>query len=389
MPCTHTDHPLSALPFLHYSIHTNTMIKQHSMIRHLVVLGFLGSVLSACHKEEEHTEAPPKLEVTTPWHKDTMITKEYVCQIHAIQHIELRALERGYLQEVFAGEGQIIKQGQPMFKIMPNVYQVDLLKAQAEAKTVQLEYENTKALAEKNIVSPNELALGKAKLDKANAEVQLAQTHLNFTNINAPFTGIMDHLLVRKGSLLDEGDLLTTLSDNSRMWVYFNVPEAEYLDFKIHQKQEKGVPVKLRMANGALFDQAGAIETIEGDFDNKTGNIEFRADFPNPNRLLRHGETGTILMEVPFKNALLIPQKATFEVLDKTFVYVVTKEHKVEQRMIEIAAELPHLFIVKSGLKDTDTVLLEGLRRVKNGEKIDTDYRTPEKVIPELELYAE
>lgn len=360
------------------------MIKQN-----LIVLGLLGSLLSACHHEEAHEEAPPKLEVTHPWHKDTMITKEYVCQIHAIQHIELRALERGYLQDVYAGEGQVIKQGQPMFKIMPNVYQVDLLKAQAEAKTVQIEYENTKALAEKNIVSQNELALGKAKLDKANAEVQLAQTHLNFTNINAPFTGIMDHLLVRKGSLLDEGDLLTTLSDNSRMWVYFNVPEAEYLDFKLHQKQEKGVPVKLRMANGAIFDQPGAIETVEADFDNKTGNIEFRADFPNPNRLLRHGQTGTILMDVPYPNAMLIPQKATFEVLDKTFVYVVTMDHKVEQRMVKIAAEVPHLFIIKSGLKDTDTVLLEGLRRVKNGQKIDTDYRAPEKVLPELELYAE
>ncbi|MBF4988936.1 efflux RND transporter periplasmic adaptor subunit [Methylophilus sp. 14] len=360
------------------------MIKQN-----LIVLGLLGSLLSACHQEEAHEEAPPKLEVTTPWHKDTMITKEYVCQIHAIQHIELRALERGYLQDVYAGEGQVVKQGQPMFKIMPNVYQVDLLKAQAEAKTVQIEYENTKALAEKKIVSQNELALGKAKLDKANAEVQLAQTHLNFTNINAPFTGIMDHLLVRKGSLLDEGDLLTTLSDNSRMWVYFNVPEAEYLDFKIHQKNEKGVPVKLRMANGALFDQAGAIETVEADFDNKTGNIEFRADFPNPHSLLRHGETGTILLDVPYPNAMLIPQKATFEVLDKTFVYVVNKDKKIEQRMIQIAAELPHLFIVKSGLKDTDTVLLEGLRRVRNGQKIDTDYRAPEKVVPELELYAE
>lgn len=380
---------VARIPFLHYLIHTNTMIKQHSMIRHLVVLGFLGTVLSACHKEEEHKEAPPKLEVTTPWRKDTMITKEYVAQIHAIQHIELRALERGYLQDVYAGEGQVIKQGQPMFKIMPNIYQVDLLKAQAEAKTVQIEYENTKALTEKNIVSQNELALGKAKLDKANAEVQLAQTHLNFTNINAPFTGIMDHLLVRKGSLLDEGALLTTLSDNSRMWVYFNVPEAEYLDFKIHQQNEKGVPVKLRMANGALFDQPGAIETVEADFDNKTGNIEFRADFPNPHRLLRHGETGTILLEVPHPNAMLIPQKATFEVLDKTFVYVVTKDHTVEQRMIQIAAEVPHLFIVKSGLKDTDTVLLEGLRRVKNGQKIDLDYRAPDKVIPELELYAE
>lgn len=365
------------------------MIKQHSMIKQLVVLGFLGTVLSACHKEEEHKEEPPKLEVTSPLRKDTNITKEYVAQIHATQHIELRALERGYLQDIFVDEGQVVKQGQPMFKIMPNVYQVELLKAEAEAKTVQIEYENTRALAEKNIVSPNELALGKAKLDKANAEVKLAQTHLNFTDIKAPFTGVMDHLAARKGSLMDEGDMLTTLSDNSKMWVYFNVPEAEYLDYMAIKGRDEHRKFKLKMANGQVFNQEGTIETIEGDFDNKTGNIEFRAVFNNPDRVLRHGETGNILMNVPFPNALLIPQKATFEVLDKTYVYVVTKANKLEQRLITIAAEQPHLFIVKSGLKEDDRVLIEGLRRVQNGETIAVNFQTPEHVYSHLDLYAE
>ena len=357
--------------------------------KHLIALGLLGSLLSDCHHEEAPKEAPPRLEVTTPLRQDTSITREYVAQIHAIQHIELRALERGYLQNIFVDEGQLVKQGQPMFKIMPNVYQVDLMKAEAEAKTVQIEFENTKSLAEKNIVSQNELALARAKLDKANAEVRLAQTHLSFTDIKAPFTGIMDHLAVRKGSLMDEGDLLTTLSDTSRMWVYFNVPEAEYLDFKMHQKNEKGVPVKLRMANGQVFDQQGVIETIEGDFDNTTGNIEFRAGFNNPDRVLRHGETGNIMMSVPYPNAMLIPQKATFEVLDKTYVYVVSKANKLEQRLITVAAEQPHVFIVKAGLKDDDRILLEGLRRVQNGQTIAVNYQTPAHVFSHLDLYAE
>lgn len=359
------------------------------MKQHLIVLGLLGTLLSACHHEEAPKEVRPKLEVTAPLRKDTTITKEYVCQIHAIQHIELRALERGYLQSVFVDEGQIVKQGQPMFKIMPNVYQVELLKAEAEAKTVQIEFENTRALADKNIVSPNELALARAKLDKANAEVKLAQTHLSFTDINAPFTGMMDHLAVRKGSLMAEGDLLTTLSDTSKMWVYFNVPESEYLDYKEQHDNEKNVKVKLRMANGKVFDQTGMIETIEADFDNKTGNIEFRAGFPNPDRVLRHGETGSILMDVPYPNAMLIPQKATFEILDKIYVYVVGKDNKLEQRLVKVAAELPHLYIIASGLKDGERVLIEGLRRVHGGEKIDVDYKAPEKVLPELELYAE
>lgn len=345
--------------------------------------------LTGCGPKEAHEEEHPKLLVSTPLRKDTTIVKEYVSQIHAFKHIELRALEKGYLQNTFVDEGQAVTQGQRMFKIMPNIYQGDLQKAKAEADVVRIEYQNTKALAEKNIVSPNELALAKARLDKAEAEVRLAQTHLSFTDVNAPFSGIMDHFNVRNGSLVDEGELLTTLSDISKMWVYFNVPESEYLDYKTHKESDTPVKVRLKMANGEVFDQEGKIETIEADFDNKTGNIEFRAVFPNPNKILRHGETGNILMDIPYPNAMLIPQKATFEILDKTYVYVVNKQNKLEQKLITIAAELPHIFVVKSGLNAGDRILLEGLRRVHNGEQIDVNFQPAEKIMADLELHAE
>jgi membrane fusion protein (multidrug efflux system) len=362
-----------------------------AMINRIPVLISLTVILiSGCQQAEtEQHEETPKLEATTPLREDTSVTKEYVCQIHAIRHIEIRALERGYLQGIFVDEGQLVKKGQPMFKIMPNIYQAELLKAKAEANTAHIEYLNTKGLADQKIVSLNELALAKAKLDKASAEVKLAETHLGFTDIDAPFDGIMDHLDVRNGSLLDEGDLLTTLSDVSKLWVYFNVPEAEYLDYKMHQKDGAPAQVKLRMANGRIYNQTGVIETIEADFDNTAGNIEFRATFLNPDRLLRHGETGTILMEKPYKNALLIPQKATFEILDKTYVYVVKPDGKLEQRLINIEASVPHLFILKDGLKEDDKVLLDGLRKVHAGQKVEIDFRPPEKVRAELDLYTE
>jgi len=355
-----------------------------------VVLGLIATLLSGCHKAETEThEDMPKLEATTPFREDTSVTKEYVCQIHAIRHIEVRALERGYLQNIFVDEGQMVSKGQPMFKIMPNIYQAELLKEQAEANTMNIEYLNTKGLADQNIVSPNELALAKAKLDKANAEVKLAETHLGFTDINAPFDGIMDHLLVRNGSLLDEGALLTTLSDISKLWVYFNVPEAEYLEYKLHKNDRAPTTVQLRMANAQIFNQPGIVETIEADFDNTAGNIEFRATFPNPDKLLRHGETGTILMEKPYKNALIIPQKAVFEIMDKTYVYVINNEEKLEQRLIKIDASLPQLFIIKEGLQDDDKILLEGLRKVHPGNEVKIDLRPPEKVRSELKLYTE
>jgi membrane fusion protein (multidrug efflux system) len=356
-----------------------------------IILCLIAIILSGCHQAEpEKHEEILKLEATTPLREDASVIKEYVCQIHAIRHIEVRALEKGYLQNIFVDEGKAVRQGQPMFKIMPNIYQAELLKAQAEANTLNIEYLNTKGLADQKIVSPNELALAKAKLDKANADVKLMETHLSFTDINAPFDGIMDHLKVRVGSLIDEGAELTTLSDISKLWVYFNVPESEYLEYKAHKSgDDLANKVQLKMANGQIFNQTGVIETIEADFDNISGNIEFRATFPNPDRILRHGETGTILMNKPYKNALLIPQKAVFEIMDKSYVYVINHEGKLEQRLIKIEADIPNMFIIKEGLKDGDNILLEGLRKVHPGEEVKIDLRTPEQVRSELELFTE
>jgi len=319
--------------------------------------------------------------------KNTSIVKDYVSQIHAYQHIELRPLEKGYLQQIFVDEGQHVKKGQPMFQISPNVYKTELQKATAEEHTAEIELKNTQLLADSNVVSSNELALAQSNVEKA--EVLLAKTHLGFTDIRAPFDGIMDHLEARQGSLLDERELLTTLSDNSKMWVYFNVPETEYLDYIMSTGKDEQKEVKLLLANNKTFNQIGIVETIEGEFNNETGNIAFRATFPNPEGMLRHGETGSVLMTVPFKQAIIIPQKATFEILDKKYVFVIDKNNIVKQREITVEAELPHLFIVNQGLSITDKILLEGIRMVKDQEKIATTFVKPNDVLENLELYVE
>lgn len=345
--------------------------------------------LASCeeHKEEKHEEST--FLVTNPIKKDTTLIKDYVSQIHSIRHIELRALEKGYLKDISVDEGQHVKKGQQLFQIMPNIYQAELNKAKAESKVAQIELANTQLLADGNVVSPNELAMAQANLEKANAEVSLAQTHLGFTSIKAPFNGIINHLEAREGSLLDEGELLTTLSDNSEMWVYFNVPEAEYLDYITSEAKKNNTNVELLMANNKRFNQKGIVETIEGEFDSETGNIAFRATFPNPDGILRHGETGSILMTIPFKDVVIIPQKATFEILDKTYVFVVDTNHIVHQREITIGAELPHLFIVDKGLSETETILLEGIKMVRDQEEIHTKTVDPLTVLSNLELYAE
>lgn len=345
---------------------------------------------TSCSEEKKEVEEQIKLVATSPLLKDTTITKEYVAQIHSVQRIELRALEKGYLEKIYVDEGQHVQQGQLMFQIKPTVYQAELKKSQAEANYVGLEYKNTKKLADKNIVSGSELALAQAKYDKANAEVSLAQTHLQFTTVKAPFTGIMDHFHARLGSLVDEGELLSTLSDNSKMWVYYNVPEAEYLDYKEHAKAHaEAAHVKLRMANNEEFNQPGVVQTIEADFNNETGNIAFRATFPNPNGLLRNGETGSVLMTVPLKSALIIPQKATFEILEKKYVFVVDKNNVVHQREVSIASEMPDLYVIKSGINAEDKILLEGLRKVKDGDKVTYSFKAPQSVISNLKVYSE
>jgi membrane fusion protein (multidrug efflux system) len=143
------------------------------------------------------------------------------------------------------------------------------------------------------------------------------------------------------------------------------------------------------MANEKMFDQEGKVETIEADFDNTTGNIAFRATFPNPSGLLRHGETGNIVVTTKYPNAQLIPQKATFEILDRRYVFVVDDEGIVKQRPITVAAELPHAFILEGGLEDTDHVLLEGLRKVQDGKHVDVKFEEPAEVFAQLKYHAE
>ncbi|UXP34186.1 efflux RND transporter periplasmic adaptor subunit [Reichenbachiella agarivorans] len=360
-------------------------MKQILIFMSLCVVLFYTSCES--HKEEHHKET--KFQVTSPVKLDTSIVKDYVCQVKAIRHIELRALEKGYLQDLYVDEGQFVKRGKLMFQIMPKLYKAEKKKAEAEANYAEIEYLNTKNLFESNVVGQNELALAKAKYDRALAELSLAQVHVGFTEIRAPFDGIMDRLQVRLGSLVNEGDLLTTLSDNSKMWVYFNVPEAEYLDYQSTRDTDSLLVVNLLMANNKMFEHAGIVETIEADFNNETGNIAFRATFPNPKGLLRHGETGNIQIVKSMKNALLIPQKATFEVLDKKFVYVVDKNNIIKPRQITVLSEMEDLFEIGAGLEENEKILLEGLRIVKADDKIDYEYLDPKVVFSHLRIHAE
>jgi membrane fusion protein, multidrug efflux system len=339
----------------------------------------------AAKAKEKKVEAG-KFTVTSPLKVDTSITKEYVSQIQSVRNIEIRAQEKGYLQNINIDEGQYVHAGQVLFRIMPKLFEAEQLKAEAAMKEAELEMLNTKTLAEKGIVSKTEEAIAQAKLDEAKAELSLARLHLSFTEIKAPFDGVVDRIPFKLGSLIDEGTLLTTLSDNKSMYVYFNVSESEYLDIKAASKANERNTVTLLLANGQQHKYKGTVETIEGQFDNETGNIAFRAKFPNPEMVLKHGETGKVQMTVPVSNALIIPQKATYEIQDKIYVYVLDQNNIVRSKNITVKNTLPDLYIVGSGLAENDRILLEGVQNIKEDEKISFGYADPKDVISKLQL---
>ncbi|SMO75908.1 efflux RND transporter periplasmic adaptor subunit [Solitalea koreensis] len=360
-------------------------------MKRVVLLASACALLQASckQKKEEVKEETSIYAVTNPLTIDTSFTKEYVSQIRSVRNIEIRAQEKGYLQNIYVDEGQSVKAGQLLFRIMPKVYEAELLKAEAEAKASEIEFENTKTLADKNIVSKNELAMAKAKLDQAKAEASLAKLHLSFTEIKAPFDGTIDRIPLKLGSLVDEGELLTSLSDNSQVFTYFNVSEPEYLNYQSSANKGKRQTVSLVLANNEMLKAKGEVETVESEFNNETGNIAFRARFPNPGQLLKNGETGKVQMVVPIKNALVIPQKATYELQDKLFVFIVDKNNVVKPREITISSELPDIYIVSNGLTAGDKILLEGVQKVKEDDKISCQFQDPKAVLGQLKLKAE
>jgi membrane fusion protein (multidrug efflux system) len=357
-----------------------------------IILALISSALSACSntRGEEHHADAHKILATSPESKAVTLMQQFVCQIHSQRHIKIRALEMGYLEAIPVKEGQVVNEGDLMFMVKPILYQSKLDAENAEAKLAELEFNYTKKLAEDKVVSQNEVFLVQAKLAKANAKAQLAKAELDFATVKAPFDGIVDRLQHQQGSLVQEGEILTTLSDNRLMWAYFNVPEKHYLEYMagLNQNQED-LKLELRLANGNTFEHVGKINAIEADFNNQTGTVAFRADFPNPDRLLRHGQTGTILLSRVQNNSIVIPQRAVFEILQKRYVYVIDSDDVAHQREIVIQNELDDLYVIKSGIAVDDKIVLEGGRQVRDGDKVEYEVRQPELVTANLKYHAE
>jgi RND family efflux transporter MFP subunit len=346
-------------------------------------LFLLFCLITASCKSEKKADTVDTYRVVNPIVKDAAYNSEYVTEIHSVKYVEVRSKVKGYIEKIHVDEGQPVKEGQLLFTLNFLELEKELQKAKAvyknaiaDLKAAEVELTNVKRLVEKKIVSKTELDVTRAKLDALKADVEEAKAHkeqaalhLSLAQIKAPYNGIINRIPNKAGSLIVEGDILTSISDNREVFAYFNLSEIDYLNYMTNGEKETKT-VSLKLANDVLYGYKGKIEMIESEFDRTTGNIAFRARFPNPHAILKHGANGKVIVSKKLKSALLIPQKSTFEIQDKLYVFVVNQEGVLEQRNIIPKMRFPDFYVVKSGLSKVEKILFEGAENKKDGNKI-------------------
>ena len=359
------------------------------------------SLVTACSSSEtKQIQDPENFPTTSPIMIDTTLSTDYVAEINAVQNVEIRARVKGYLDKIYIDEGKYVQQGQLLFSINNPDLSEEVAKASAvlkstisELKAAELDFGNVKRLVEKNVVSNTELDMAKNKVDMMKAKVEESQANESFAKIQptyaqikAPFSGIVNRLPNKIGSLIEEGTLLTTISKNDEVFAYFDVSEREYLNFVANFKEntQQSNNVTLILANGEEHPFKGKIETTEGEIEQSTGNIAFRARFSNPEKVLKHGASGKVRLLKKYKNVLIIPQKATFEIQDRMYVYILDNKNRVKSKAIKTNHRMPHFYIVDSGLTEDDKIIYEGIQNIKDGMVVKPQFVEMNEITKEL-----
>jgi membrane fusion protein (multidrug efflux system) len=358
--------------------------------------------VSSCKVRGKDDEAGAKallIPVVKLEKKDTVLEQHYVADIQASKNVEIRAKIQGFIKEILVDEGQEVVKGQPLFVLNDEELQTELSRSKAqlsnalaEAKGAELEMNRIKILVDKNIISKSEYELAQSRLKSAEARVEEArslctnaQIKLSYSYIRSPFNGIIDRIPMKRGSLVDEGTLLTTISDLQKMYAYFSVSENEYLRYTraLKNADQTGYEnIKLVLSDGSTYLHDGKVETMESIIDQSTGSIAFRATFPNPEKLLKHGASGKVILTAPVEDALIIPQKSVVEIQDKSFVYLVGKDNTVKMKSFAPKTRLDEFIVVQSGLDANDTIVFEGIQSIKDGVKINPQYVEADAIVP-------
>ena len=341
------------------------------------------AVLFAACEERQVADAVAEFPVGTPQVTSTWVDKEYVGKVEAVRYVEFRSRLKGFIEQLGVDEGQRVKAGQLLFSISARELAQEVKKAKAavdvaaaELRAAEVDQANTKLLLEKKISSQTEYDLASAKVAALTARLEEAKAHegqalinLSYGQVRAPFDGVVNRIPRKVGAMVDEDELLTTLTDTSEVFVYFRLSEQEYLD-TTSSSGKLPTSVSFKLANGAPWSERGTVDAIETEFDEDTGNLALRARFQNPDGLLKHGSTGKVVVRTELGRTMVVPQAATFEIQELLYVYVVDHDDKPHATRIVPRARLDESFVVESGVSESDRIVLEGVHKVKEGERI-------------------
>jgi len=353
----------------------------------LVLAMFLSLGFFGCAEEEVEDEGIP-LPVLTLTEEPAAISYKYLGSIEGVENVQIRPQVEGILEQIYVDEGQYVNKGDVLFKINNQPYVEDLKNAlanvdleKAKLRKAKTEIERLRPLIENEVISEVRMEttvadyeVAQSSLAKAEAEAANMRINMGFTTIKAPVDGLMGRIPKSIGNVVKKSDSepLTVLSNVSEIYVYFSMSESDYLYFERMKKdsssRKMNPDVKLVLADGSVYDKVGTIDANSGQINRSTGSITLRAHFENPDTLLRTGNTGKILMEQIYPNAILVPQSATTSIQDKRFIFVLNEDNTVRRQEIKIEGRTGNDFIVSGDvLKANDRIVTAGLDKLSEG----------------------
>lgn len=357
---------------------------------------FLVSImlLGACSDKQSRQKPSANYPLETVDISDHTLKAEYAASVKGCQTVEIRPQVEGLLTQICIREGDAVHKGQVLFEIDPAQFQAaydvacaNVMSSEAAVSTARLVLDSNEELYRENIISDfevntakNELAAAEARLALAKAELEKAATNLSYTQVKSPVDGVASMIPFRAGALVSPNiaSPLVTVSDDDDVYAYFSLSEKQMLDMVAKYGSLKNTisqmpEVEFRMSNNELYPVKGHIDAVSGVIDRSTGAISVRAVFPNPDRLLREGSTGTVVIPYDYKDCIVIPQSATYELQEKTFVYKVVDGKATSAEIKILPQSNGYQYIVTDGLAKGDVIVSEGAGLIKEGTEIITN----------------
>ncbi|MEM5566527.1 efflux RND transporter periplasmic adaptor subunit [Psychroserpens sp. AS72] len=366
---------------------------RHNKLLVLFALSVFLVVLSCGNTEENKSvvEAPPAaFPVAQIQSKTVTGYTEYPATIEGMVNSDVRAKTSGYIEKVYVDEGQKVRKGQMLFKLETQSLSQDAGAAKARVNVAQVEVDKLIPLVEKNIISPVQLETAKANLAQAKANYSGVSATIGYATIKSPIDGYVGSINFREGALISPSDAkpLTTVSEIEQVYAFFSFNEAQYIDHlqrsegKTKAERIKNSPdLSLILANGKIYSEKGRIQTSTGQINQSTGTIQIRAAFDNPNEILTNGNSGKIRFPIEYKDAIVVPQSATFEQQGNIMIFILGEDNKVATSILNVKGTVDNLYVVESGLNTNDKIVVSGVGKLRNGMTISPQETSFEEAI--------